>query len=119
MLADSYGYYTDRDQRDPPWRGCPAGLYSCGITSDGKIKGCLSMPDELIEGNLRMNDLWEIWFDPQAFFYTRQFSTSKLGNNCKDCDHAIECQGGCSAISYGCTGHFHNDPYCFYRLAED
>ena len=119
MLADSYGYYTDRDQRDPPWRGCPAGLYSCGITSDGKIKGCLSMPDQLIEGDLRENDLWEIWFDPQAFFYTRHFSPSKLGSNCRECEYAKDCQGGCSAMSYGCTGTFHNDPYCFFRLAGD
>jgi radical SAM protein with 4Fe4S-binding SPASM domain len=117
MLADSYGYYSHRDPRNPPWRGCPAGLYSCGITSDGKVKGCLSMPDELIEGDLRENDLWNIWFDPQAFSYTRQFSISDLGNNCRKCEFGEECLGGCSAMSYGCTGAFHNDPYCFERIA--
>jgi radical SAM protein with 4Fe4S-binding SPASM domain len=118
MLADSYGYYSPRDPRDPPWRGCPAGLYSCGITSDGKVKGCLSMPDELIEGDLREKDLWDIWFDTQAFSYTRQFSPSDLGSNCRDCEAGAECLGGCSAMSYGCTGAFHNNPYCFTRLAE-
>jgi len=38
MPADSCGYFTSRDQRDPSWRGCPAGLFACGITSDGISK---------------------------------------------------------------------------------
>jgi radical SAM protein with 4Fe4S-binding SPASM domain len=115
MPADSYGYFTHRDPRNPPWRGCPAGLYSCGITSDGKVKGCLSMPDNLIEGDLRENDLWSIWFDPRSFTYTRGFSLPDLGSNCRECESAEDCLGGCSAMSYGATGTFHNDPYCFSR----
>jgi radical SAM protein with 4Fe4S-binding SPASM domain len=118
MLADSYGYYTHRDRRDPPWRGCPAGLYSCGITSDGRVKGCLSMPNELIEGDLRERDLWEIWFDPGSFAYTRRFTPADLGDNCRECPFAEECLGGCSAMSYGCTGSFHNNPYCFTRIEK-
>ena len=47
LPADSYGYYTEFDNREKPWRGCPAGIVSVGITSNGKIKGCLSLPDEI------------------------------------------------------------------------
>jgi lipopolysaccharide/colanic/teichoic acid biosynthesis glycosyltransferase len=54
-------------------------LTAGGITSDAKIKGWLSLPDELVEGDLRQNDLWEIWFDEDAFAYTRQFSIDELG----------------------------------------
>lgn len=116
LPGDSFGYFTELDTREPPWRGCPAGLFSCGITSDGKIKGCLSLPDEVIEGDLRQHDLWDIWFHPDAFAYTRQFSMEKLGSTCHSCDKAEQCLGGCSAMSYGSTGSFHNDPYCFYRI---
>ena len=116
LPGDSFGYFTEFDTREPPWRGCPAGLVSCGITSDGKIKGCLSLPDEVIEGDLRQHDLWDIWFHPDSFAYTRQFSVEELGPACHSCDKAEQCHGGCSTMSYGSTGSFHNDPYCFYGI---
>ena len=118
MPSDSFGYFTHRDRREPAWGGCPAGQFSCGITSDGRIKGCLSLPDNLGEGDLRQRSLWDIWFDPDAFSYTRRFAKNDLGPNCESCDRAEQCQGGCSAMSYGCTGRFHNDPFCFYGIAK-
>ena len=48
--GDSFGYFTEYDPRDPPWRGCPGGLLTCGITSDGRVKGCLALPDGWTEG---------------------------------------------------------------------
>ncbi len=113
LFGDSYGYYTEMDTRQPPWGGCPAGMVSCGITSDGKIKGCLSLPDKFIEGDLRQSDLWNIWFHPDAFPYTRAFDKSQLGENCRGCQEAERCRGGCSAMSFGSTGVMHNDPLCF------
>ncbi|MFX0203626.1 MAG: radical SAM/SPASM domain-containing protein [Candidatus Hodarchaeota archaeon] len=115
-LGDSFGYFTEFYTRDPPWQGCPAGLVSCGITSDGKVKGCLSLPDEVIEGDLRQDDLWDIWFHPNSFAYTRRFSTKDLGPACRFCNKAEQCKGGCSSMSYGSTGSFHNDPFCFYGI---
>jgi radical SAM protein with 4Fe4S-binding SPASM domain len=116
--GDSFGYFTNRDTRSPKWRGCPAGILSCGITSDGKIKGCLSLPDEIIEGDLRENDLWTIWFHPDSFAYTRNYTPDALNGICKSCDRAAECKGGCSAMSYGSTGKFHGDPFCFYAIEK-
>lgn len=113
LPGDSFGYFTEFDRRQPPWGGCSAGVALCGITSDGRVKGCLSMPDELAEGDLRQRDLWDIWFDEEAFSYNRRFVPEDLGPNCRSCDRAIECRGGCSSMSYGCTGLLHNDPYCF------
>jgi len=118
LPGDSFGYYTEFDTRKPHWRGCGAGRVGCGITSDGKIKGCLSLPDEVIEGDLRGNDLWEIWFHPDSFAYTRQFSIEKLGPACHSCEKVEQCHGGCSTMSYGSTGSFHNDPYCFYSIKK-
>lgn len=116
LACDSFGYFTDLDTREPAWHGCPAGLLSCGITSDGKVKGCLSLPDEAIEGDLRRHDLWELWFHPDAFAYTRKFSPKVVGQFCQSCDRVSQCRGGCSAMSYGTTGLFHNDPYCFLGI---
>lgn len=117
--GDSYGYFTSYDTRTPEWRGCPAGLFSCGITSDGMVKGCLSMPNELIEGDLRKADLWDIWFHPDSFAYTRNFSLRDMGSYCAGCDKQDQCRGGCTAMSYGCTECFHNDPFCFYRFERE
>lgn len=76
------------------------------------------MPDELVEGDLRKKDLWEIRFDTDSFQYNRNYSIGMLGKNCQECDKANFYQGGCSAISYGATETFHNDPYCFYHIAQ-
>jgi radical SAM protein with 4Fe4S-binding SPASM domain len=107
--------YIEENSIERPWRGCPAGLTACSITSDGKVIGCLSMTPDLIEGDLRKKDLWSIWFDQSSFGYSRKFSADQLGPNCNSCDMAAECIGGCSSCSYALTGHFHNNPYCFYR----
>ena len=117
-LGDSFGYFTEFDLRDPPWSGCPAGQVSVGITSNGKIKGCLSLPDEFIEGDLRCNDLWDIWFNPSSFEYSRKISSLDFGSNCSSCEKANECRGGCTAMSFGCTGLVHNDPYCFHAMKK-
>ncbi|MDH3892660.1 MAG: radical SAM protein [candidate division Zixibacteria bacterium] len=117
MPADGVGYYTDLDTRDRPWAGCSAGRASCGITSDGKVKGCLSLPDDMIEGDLRTRDLWSIWFDDTAFSYNRCFSPKDLGKNCSGCEFGEQCMGGCLVMSHSATQQFHNDPYCFHSIA--
>jgi|WetSurMetagenome_2_1015567.scaffolds.fasta_scaffold53573_1 radical SAM protein with 4Fe4S-binding SPASM domain len=99
-----------------PWKGCAAGIVSCGITADGKVKGCLSMSDELIEGDLRLNSLWDVWFHPDAFHYNRAFQSGDLGAFCSLCQKGNICKGGCSSSSYAITGLFHNDPNCFHRV---
>lgn len=118
MPADGVGYYTDLDTRERPWQGCSAGLATCGITADGKIKGCLSMPDHMIEGDLRERNLWEIWFDQEAFSYNRMFTVMDLGDNCRECVHGETCKGGCSVMSLTATGQFHNNPFCFHKILE-
>ena len=113
--ADSCGYFSEFEPADQPWLGCTAGLTACGIMSDGKVKGCLSLPDNLVEGDLRTMDLWDIWFNPNSFAYTRKFAQADMGPLCCHCPKWEQCRGGCSAMSYTSTGLFHNDPYCFYR----
>ena len=118
LTGDSFGYFSEFDSQDAPWRGCGAGIVSCGITSDGKVKGCLALPDIFVEGNLKERDLWDIWFDPNSFTFTRNFTKNQLGGNCQGCLWGEQCQGGCTAMSYASTGSCHNDPYCFHRLSS-
>lgn len=116
--ADGVGYFSELDGEGPQWLGCSAGITTCGITSDGKVKGCLSWPDQFAFGDLRTTDLWDIWFSPDAFPQTRQFSLNEMGGACRDCKHGEVCKGGCSAMSYSETGQFHSDPYCFRAILK-
>jgi radical SAM protein with 4Fe4S-binding SPASM domain len=116
MPADGVGYFTDLDTRLQGWKGCGAGLSSCGITSNGKIKGCLSHPDNLIEGDLRERELWSIWFDENSFKHNRLFALDDLGEACSECEFGEQCRGGCMVMSYAHTRQFHNDPYCFHGI---
>lgn len=111
--ADSCGYFCGGMGVGEGWMGCSAGIAAVGIMSDGRVKGCLSMPDDLVEGDLREADLWDIWFRPGAFAYTRNFTPNDLGPNCAGCQMGTQCQGGCTAMSYTTTAQAHNDPFCF------
>jgi len=74
------------------------------------------MPDELVDGDLRKNDLWDIWFRPGAFAYSRDYEDDMLGLNCAGCEHGEQCRGGCTSMSYTTTGLIHNDPFCFHGI---
>ena len=102
----------------PDWRGCPAGLLSFGIRSNGGIIGCLSCSDKYIEGNVREQSIVDIWNDPNAFAYNRKFKKEHLGENCRDCKYGESCMGGCESQSTSRTGVLHNDPLCFYKIEQ-
>ncbi len=103
----------------PTWKGCYAGKTVLGIQSNGNVKGCLALSDKFIEGNIRERSIIDIWNDPNAFAYTRKFTTKDLGKNCQGCKYGKECGGGCTTRSSSTTGIAHNDPYCFYRIEKD
>jgi radical SAM protein with 4Fe4S-binding SPASM domain len=116
--ADSCGYFFSDLMYESNWNGCSAGIVGVGIMSDGRVKGCLSMPDDLVEGDLRKNDLWDIWFRPEAFAYSRDWDYRLLGPNCAGCEHGEQCRGGCTSMSYAITGITRNDPYCFHGIRQ-
>lgn len=102
-----------------PWMGCQAGISTMGITSDGGIKGCMSLPDELIQGNIREKSLKEIWNDPDFASYNRNFKKEYLEGDCKTCKHGKQCKGGCITISKTLTGKNHGDPYCLHLIEKE
>ncbi len=106
-LTDNIGYATSDDLRlrtiqggfPRPWLGCRAGIDALGITSDGRVKGCASLPDAYTEGSIRQRALAELWNDPSAFAYNRRFAPGSLSGPCATCGEAQLCRGGCTSAA--------------------
>lgn len=95
--------------------GCQAGLSVLGITSNGTVRGCLSMPPELDEESVRARPLEQIWADASAFRYNRRFDPAQLDGSCADCAYRHVCRGGCKSIAWASTGQLRGNPYCLLR----
>jgi len=120
--GDSIGYFGPYEKviRNvggdlPYFTGCYAGCLSVAIESNGNVKGCLALPPELCEGNIRETPLKDIWFREEAFSYNRKFDVSMLDGLCKECEFGEICRAGCKSCAYGATGNLHNNPFCDYR----
>ncbi len=125
------GYFGEpeemlRDPSDPIpfWTGCPAGLSVIGIESNGGIKGCLSLPsamndeDKFLEGNIRETPLREIWNRKGAFSYNRDFTLENLAGDCKTCEYAEVCRGGCTWGNVARDRFVRDNPYCYWRQLQ-
>jgi len=99
------------------WRGCPGGITSVGIASDGAVKGCLSMHQREIVGNLREQRLRDLWRDPSRFARNRHFAPGRLTGGCAACPHGSECRAGCPEMARTATGDVWDNPFCL-RQAE-
>lgn len=102
----------------PKWVGCQAGISALGIQSNGGVKGCLSLPNSFVEGNIRDGSIKDIWNDPNFCSYTRKFTKDDLEGDCKDCKYSKTCKGGCGAVSASLTGKLHSDPFCLYLIEK-
>lgn len=102
LLADNLGYYyTARNKKViHPFHGCAAGLCVVGLDSAGNVRGCESLYDSrFVEGNLRERKLRDIWEDPNAFAYNRQFQVDALTGKCSTCSYGKYCAGGCRSFN--------------------
>ena len=124
-ITDNIGYGTCDDLRlrtiqggfPRPWLGCRAGLDALGITSDGRVKGCLSMPDAYAEGSIRDLSLADLWHDPNAFAYNRRFVRDHLSGPCATCTEARLCRGGCTSAALAFHGRPGTNARCFRAAA--
>jgi len=119
--AHNFGYYSKilPNLMLFPWAGCKAGISTIGVTSDGKIKGCMSLPDNFIEGNIREKPIAEIWNDSDFASYNRKFRREDLKGECKKCKHGKSCRGGCLTVSSSLTSKNHCNPYCFNLIEKE
>jgi radical SAM protein with 4Fe4S-binding SPASM domain len=108
--CNSLGYFGPNERKlrrglgAKAFAGCPAGIRTLGVESNGNVKGCLSLlpgDDErgaaFVEGNVRARALAEIWNAPGAFAYNRLWTPESLGAFCGACRHSAVCRGGCRA----------------------
>lgn len=102
-----------------PWKGCFAGMNVLGIQSNGGIKGCLTLPDEYTEGNVKDVSIIDVWNNVHSFQYTRNFQRENLNGACRLCDYGNRCRGGCLASSISFTGKPYGNPYCLRRIERD
>ena len=123
-LGNNIGYYGPFEEllRSKPgiaskvWYGCQAGKFTLGIESDGRIKGCPSLPTApYIGGNIRDLSLEQIWNDTPELRFVRDRTTEELWGHCKSCYYAEICRGGCSFTSHCLFGRRGNNPLCYYR----
>jgi radical SAM protein with 4Fe4S-binding SPASM domain len=98
------------------WQGCQAGIGTLGIQSNGNITGCLALPEQFIEGNIRDQPLSEMWYDENSFKYSRYVNKSDMKAHCANCEFWSQCGGGCSAVSVTMGKGFHQDPYCVRHI---
>ncbi len=103
----------------PKWTGCQAGITALGIQSNGGVKGCLSLSNDFVQGNVRDKSIIEIWNNPNFSKYNRDFKKESLEENCINCKYGKSCKGGCLAVSTSTTGKMHNDPYCLYSIEKE
>jgi radical SAM protein with 4Fe4S-binding SPASM domain len=96
--------------------GCYAGTRVAGIESNGAVKGCLSMPEDFVEGNIRDSSFTQIWNNPDGFAYNRKFTKETATGPCHDCRYLPLCRGGCATTSFSQTGERANNPYCIHAL---
>jgi radical SAM protein with 4Fe4S-binding SPASM domain len=118
VITDNIGYWTS----DDPWLrtahgsrvrcflGCIAGIRHVGITSDGRVKGCLALPDHMSEGSVHERSLRSIFDDANAFAYTR--GSIRLSGACARCEHQDFCRGGCMAAAAAFHGHVGENARC-------
>jgi AdoMet-dependent heme synthase len=103
----------------PIWTGCRAGIRTFAITPSGGVKGCTTLPDEFVTGNLNEQTLAEIWADDDCFPYTRNWSESMLAGKCSACAFGKTCRAGCPALAYATTGAIGATPYCLKLVRKD
>jgi radical SAM protein with 4Fe4S-binding SPASM domain len=120
MGAHNFGYHSQvlPNVMILPWMGCQAGLTAIGVQSNGNIKGCLSLPDRFVEGNIRTRSIHELWNNPNSFAYNRKFHVSDLENDCKQCSYGRRCRGGCLSVSTSVVGKYHADPFCLHSIEK-
>jgi radical SAM protein with 4Fe4S-binding SPASM domain len=118
-VGENIGYFGRKGTElleGAPYLGCYAGTRVIGISSNGNIKGCLSMPEEYVEGNVRERSLADIWNDPDAFAYNRQFTRDTATGACHECRYLPLCRGGCTTTSVSASGCRADNPYCMYQI---
>ena len=96
---------------DAMTRGCLGGIGFCFISHRGDVQPCGYL--ERISGNVRSQNLQDIWENSDLFRTLRDFSVYK--GKCGRCEYTRIC-GGCRARAFETTGDFlAEEPLCAHQ----
>jgi len=99
--------------------GCRAGMNVLGLESDGKIKGCPSLPSQdYTGGNLRTHRVRDVVEHSPELRFTRDRTIDSLWGYCRECYYADVCRSGCTWTGHVLFGRPGNNPYCHHRAIE-
>jgi radical SAM protein with 4Fe4S-binding SPASM domain len=113
--AHCFGYFSTTLPQTglEPWFGCQAGKSVLGIQSNGNIKGCLTLSDKFIEGNIRNTNLYDILSSRlKCNHYLNDINAQDYCNSCKKFK---KCNGGCLGMKMAINSA--KSPYCL-RIIE-
>lgn len=83
--------------------GCHAGITSCAISPNGDVYPCGTISSNFspfICGNLRVDNMLDIWNKSPLLNSLRKLKLHELDGNCNECDLAHLCGGGCRARAF-------------------
>ena len=118
-----FGPYEERlrygGDRGGHYSGCAAGLWTLGLESDGKIKGCPSLTTEdWTGGNIRDSTLADVVNNSPELTHLKNRTRDNLWGYCHTCYYGDICKAGCTWTSDVLLGRPGNNPYCIHRATE-
>ncbi|MFX1573293.1 MAG: radical SAM protein [Promethearchaeota archaeon] len=99
-----------------PWIGCQAGRSVLGIQSNGNVKGCLTLSDDFIVGNVRTSNLSDIINSRLDIKYNQYFHKINPQDYCFTCKMFKKCKGGCLGTKLALNSF--NNPYCLRAIEK-
>jgi radical SAM protein with 4Fe4S-binding SPASM domain len=104
IMSDSCGIGTNRS------------LY---VRSDGNIYPCSNVVDpKFCLGNIRQNEMWDIWQNSDILKTMRAFSVDNLNPVCAKCAVRYFCGGGCRGETYFTTEDIKSPHYDCAEMKE-
>jgi len=101
LIGENLGYlgeFYDRKIHRDDFFFCGAGIISCCIGADGRVRGCPELPpsDAFIAGDLRTERFDTIW--ERGFDQYRDDGFLSTPSECRDCRDLDLCRGGCRVM---------------------
>lgn len=101
LIGENLGYLGESHDRmiyRHDFFFCGAGIISCCIGADGRVRGCPELPPEEanIAGDLRIQNFKEIW--EKGFTQFRNGTSTCLPAGCRECTDLAICSGGCRVM---------------------